>query len=313
MPRKQCERLKDISAGGFARSSGRHIHPNRCFKLAPREVADDAQKTSVSSSAAALRDPGPPWCWREYGDRGLMSWSSARPHSCFSLSAGGEAQASAAVPESKQGVSTTRCACTSKIGQALLEGQGEGSARTLTPPSRRLIPGDEFTESVSEAKLLGPGRRASTSATWLTRNFATLRRYLRRPSLEVLNCAPPPRLRKACWRVQTLREHGTPTTCEGAGRCAHRLLFQKAALEAASDNPERASTGASYENLGPAELKNALRSGDIWVKARGPVPPTSTTTCLPAERFAAQAMRRLCPWRSTRTATSTWERAAGSC
>ncbi len=61
-----------------------------------------------------------------------------------------------------------------------------------------------------------------------------------------------------------------------------------------------------YEICALSELKNALRSGDIWVRARGSS-ATSTTTCCRPRSSPHSSASRPCPWRSTRTATSTWK------
>ncbi len=59
-----------------------------------------------------------------------------------------------------------------------------------------------------------------------------------------------------------------------------------------------------YEICALSELKNALRSGDIWVRARGSS-ATSTTTCCRPRSSPHSSASRPCPRRSTRTATST--------
>ncbi len=57
-----------------------------------------------------------------------------------------------------------------------------------------------------------------------------------------------------------------------------------------------------YEICALSELKNALRSGDIWSRARGSS-ATSTTTCCRPRSSPHSSASRPCPWRSTRTAT----------
>ncbi len=62
-----------------------------------------------------------------------------------------------------------------------------------------------------------------------------------------------------------------------------------------------------YEICALSELKNALRSGDIWVKGSRQFRDFDDYL-LPAEKFAALKREQALPWRSTRTATSTEER-----
>ena len=78
--------------------------------------------------------------------------------------------------------------------------------------------------------------------------------------------------------------------------------FIKAALEAAGDHPEGLDR-KFYEICALSELKNALRSGDIWVRLAA-VPRLRR---LPAAGREVRRTRReqALPRRSTRTATST--------
>ncbi len=82
------------------------------------------------------------------------------------------------------------------------------------------------------------------------------------------------------------------------------------ALEAAGDHP--GLDRKFYEICALSELKNALRSGDIWVKRARGSSATSTTTCCRRESSPHSARANTCPGDQPGAATSTEERFAAA-
>ncbi len=124
-----------------------------------------------------------------------------------------------------------------------------------------MIPWDEFTESVSEAELLA--RPEGFDHLHLVgENFATLRRYT--PALlEVLELRAAPAAQGVLAAVQTLREMNADNLRKVPADAP--TAFIKPRWKPLVITPEGLDR-KFYEICALSELKNALRSGDIWVK-----------------------------------------------
>ncbi len=192
--------------------------------------------------------------------------------------------------------STTRCACTPDR-PALLEAKESGSDPYAAIEA--VIPRDEFTESVSEAELLA--RPEGFDHLHLVgENFATLRRYT--PALlEVLELRAAPAAQGVLAAVQTLREMNADNLRKVPADAP--TAFIKPRWKPLVITPEGLDR-KFYEICALSELKNALRSGDIWVKGSRQFRDFDDYL-LPAEKFAALKREQALPRRSTRTATST--------
>ncbi|WP_458573650.1 hypothetical protein [Citrobacter freundii] len=185
----------------------------------------------------------------------------------------------------------------SGIGQALLEAKESGSDPYAAIEA--VIPWDEFTESVSEAELLA--RPEGFDHLHLVgENFATLRRYT--PALlEVLELRAAPAAQGVLAAVQTLREMNADNLRKVPADAP--TAFIKPRWKPLVITPEGLDR-KFYEICALSELKNALRSGDIWVKGSRQFRDFDDYL-LPAEKFAALKREQALPRRSTRTATST--------
>ncbi len=191
--------------------------------------------------------------------------------------------------------STTRCACT-RDRRALLEAKESGSDPYAAIEA--VIPGTSSPRA-SARPSCWPGRKASTTCT-VGENFATLRRYT--PALlEVLELRAPPAAQGVLAAVQTLREMNADNLRKVPADAP--TAFIKPRWKPLVITPEGLDR-KFYEICALSELKNALRSGDIWVRARGSS-ATSTTTCCRPRSSPHSSASRPCPRRSTRTATST--------
>ena len=180
---------------------------------------------------------------------------------------------------------------------------GQGSRQRPYAAIEAVIPWDEFTESVSEAELLA--RPEGFDHLHLVgENFATLRRYT--PALlEVLELRAAPAAQGVLAAVQTLREMNADNLRKVPADAP--TAFIKPRWKPLVITPEGLDR-RFYEICALSELKNALRSGDIWVRARGSS-ATSTTTCCRPRSSPRSSGNRPCRWRSTRTATSIWKSA----
>ncbi len=197
-----------------------------------------------------------------------------------------EAQASAAVPEAGQG-DQRQGAPVLGIGQALLEAKESGSDPYAAIEA--VIPWDEFTESVSEAELLA--RPEGFDHLHLVgENFATLRRYT--PALlEVLELRAAPAAQGVLAAVQTLREMNADNLRKVPADAP--TAFIKPRWKPLVITPEGLDR-KFYEICALSELKNALRSGDIWVKGSRQFRDFDDYL-LPAEKFAALKREQALP------------------
>ena len=147
----------------------------------------------------------------------------------------------------------------SKIGQALLDAKASGVDPFIAIEA--VIPWNEFTQSVGEAELLA--RPAAFDHLLLvSENFNTLRRYT--PAfLEVLQLRAAPASQAVLDAVQTLREMNADNLRKVPSDAP--TAFIKPRWKPLVHTPEGIDR-RFYEICALSELKNALRSGDIWVK-----------------------------------------------
>lgn len=138
-----------------------------------------------------------------------------------------------------------------------------------------------------------PGRKASTTCT-VGENFATLRRYT--PALlEVLELRAAPAAQGVLAAVQTLREMNADNLRKVPADAP--TAFIKPRWKPLVITPEGLDR-KFYEICALSELKNALRSGDIWVKGSRQFRDFDDYL-LPAEKFAALKREQAPPPRST--------------
>ncbi len=147
----------------------------------------------------------------------------------------------------------------SKIGQALLDAKASGIDPFIAIEA--VILWNEFTQSVGEAELLA--RPAAFDHLLLvSENFNTLRRYT--PAfLEVLQLRAAPASQAVLDAVQTLREMNADNLRKVPSDAP--TAFIKPRWKPLVHTPEGIDR-RFYEICALSELKNALRSGDIWVK-----------------------------------------------
>ncbi len=215
------------------------------------------------------------------------SWSSCSAARSTSISSSSRSRARR---------STTRCACTrDRPGAAGSEGKRQ---RPLCRHRGGDSPGRVHRER-QRGRAAGPAGRLRPPAL-VGENFATLRRYT--PALlEVLELRAAPAAQGVLAAVQTLREMNADNLRKVPADAP--TAFIKPRWKPLVITPEGLDR-KFYEICALSELKNALRSGDIWVKGSRQFRDFDDYL-LPAEKFAALKREQALPRRSTRTATST--------
>ncbi len=147
----------------------------------------------------------------------------------------------------------------SKIGQALLDAKASGDDPFAAIEA--VIPWDEFAQSVTDAELLA---RPETfdHLHLVSENFNTLRRYT--PAfLEVLQLRAAPAAQRVLDAIQQLREMNADNLRKVPSDAPTAFVKPRwKPLVITSEGIDR----RFYEICALSELKNALRSGDIWVK-----------------------------------------------
>ncbi|UMX71213.1 Tn3 family transposase [Klebsiella pneumoniae] len=292
---EHIERLKTFQLVDLPEGLGRHIHQNRLLKLAreggqmtPKDLGKFEPQRRYATLAAVVLESTATVIDElvDLHDRILVKLFSGAKHKHQQQF-------------QKQGKAINdKVRLYSRIGQALLEAKESGSDPYAAIEA--VIPWDEFTESVSEAELLA--RPEGFDHLHLVgENFATLRRYT--PALlEVLELRAAPAAQGVLAAVQTLREMNADNLRKVPADAP--TAFIKPRWKPLVITPEGLDR-KFYEICALSELKNALRSGDIWVKGSRQFRDFGDYL-LPAEKFAAWR-EQACPWRSTRTATSTWK------
>ncbi len=151
-----------------------------------------------------------------------------------------------------------------------------------------MIPRDEFTEA-SARPSCWPGRKASTTCT-VGENFATLRRYT--PALlEVLELRAAPAAQGVLAAVQTLREMNTDNARKLPADAPTGFIkprWQKLVMTDAGIDRRY------YELCALSELKNSLRSGDIWVQGSRQFKDFEDYL-VPPEKFTSLKREQACP------------------
>ena len=171
----------------------------------------------------------------------------------------------------------------SRIGRALIDAKRSGSDPFAAIEA--IIPWDVFSESIAEAEKLAQPEDFDYLAL-VGDGFHQLRRYT--PLLlDALPMKAAPAARVAC-RHRGAEGHERAPGTQGAGRRAHRVRAQaREGLVRTPDGLDR----RYYELCVLSELKNALRSGDIWVQGSRQFKDFEDYL-LPAPRFAAQRDQR---------------------
>jgi TnpA family transposase len=273
---EHIERLKTFQLVDLPEGLGRHIHQNRLLKLAreggqmtPKDLGKFEPQRRYATLAAVVLESTATVIDElvDLHDRILVKLFSSAKHKHQQQF-------------QKQGKAINdKVRLYSKIGQALLEAKESGSDPYAAIEA--VIPWDEFTESVSEAELLA--RPEGFDHLHLVgENFATLRRYT--PALlEVLELRAAPAAQGVLAAVQTLREMNADNLRKVPADAP--TAFIKPRWKPLVITPEGLDR-RFYEICALSELKNALRSGDIWVKGSRQFRDFDDYL-LPAERFAA--------------------------
>jgi hypothetical protein len=273
---EHIERLKTFQLVDLPEALGRHIHQNRLLKLAreggqmtPKDLGKFEPQRRYATLAAVVLESTATVIDElvDLHDRILVKLFSGAKHKHQQQF-------------QKQGKAINdKVRLYSKIGQALLEAKESGSDPYAAIEA--VIPWDEFTESVSEAELLA--RPEGFDHLHLVgENFATLRRYT--PALlEVLELRAAPAAQGVLAAVQTLREMNADNLRKVPADAP--TAFIKPRWRPLVITPEGLDR-RFYEICALSELKNALRSGDIWVKGSRQFRDFDDYL-LPAERFAA--------------------------
>ncbi len=197
-----------------------------------------------------------------------------------------EAQASAAVPEAGQG--------DQRQGAPVLRDRpgAAGSEGKRQRPLCRHRGGDSLGRVHRErqrGRAAGPAGRLRPPAL-VGENFATLRRYT--PALlEVLELRAAPAAQGVLAAVQTLREMNADNLRKVPADAP--TAFIKPRWKPLVITPEGLDR-KFYEICALSELKNALRSGDIWVKGSRQFRDFDDYL-LPAEKFAALKREQALP------------------
>ena len=281
---EHIERLKTFQLVDLPEVLGRHIHQNRLLKLAreggqmtPKDLGKFEPQRRYATLAAVVLESTATVIDElvDLHDRILVKLFSGAKHKHQQQF-------------QKQGKAINdKVRLYSKIGQALLEAKEAGSDPYAAIEA--VIPWDEFTESVSEAELLA--RPEGFDHLHLVgENFATLRRYT--PALlEVLELRAAPAAQGVLAAVQTLREMNADNLRKVPADAP--TAFIKPRWKPLVITPEGLDR-RFYEICALSELKNALRSGDIWVKGSRQFRDFDDYL-LPAEKFAALKREQALP------------------
>ncbi|NPS41510.1 Tn3 family transposase [Pseudomonas aeruginosa] len=281
---EHIERLKTFQLVDLPEGLGRHIHQNRLLKLAreggqmtPKDLGKFEPQRRYATLAAVVLESTATVIDElvDLHDRILVKLFSGAKHKHQQQF-------------QKQGKAINdKVRLYSKIGQALLEAKESGSDPYAAIEA--VIPWDEFTESVSEAELLA--RPEGFDHLHLVgENFATLRRYT--PALlEVLELRAAPAAQGVLAAVQTLREMNADNLRKVPADAP--TAFIKPRWKPLVITPEGLDR-RFYEICALSELKNALRSGDIWVKGSRQFRDFDDYL-LPAEKFAALKREQALP------------------
>ena len=281
---EHIERLKTFQLVGLPEGLGRHIHQNRLLKLAreggqmtPKDLGKFEPQRRYATLAAVVLESTATVIDElvDLHDRILVKLFSGAKHKHQQQF-------------QKQGKAINdKVRLYSKIGQALLEAKEAGSDPYAAIEA--VIPWDEFTESVSEAELLA--RPEGFDHLHLVgENFASLRRYT--PALlDVLELRAAPAAQGVLAAVQTLRQMNADNLRKVPADAP--TAFIKPRWKPLVITPEGLDR-RFYEICALSELKNALRSGDIWVKGSRQFRDFDDYL-LPAEKFAALKREQALP------------------
>ena len=166
-----------------------------------------------------------------------------------------------------------------RIGQALLEAKQSG--RDPFAAIEAVIPWDAFTASVTEAQKLAQPEDFDFLRR-IGESYATLRRYAPQ-FLDVLKLRAAPAAKGILDAIEVLRGMNSDNTRKLPPDAPTQFVKPRwAKLVLTGDGIDR----HYYELCALAELKNALRSGDIWVQGSRQFKDFDEYL-VPAEKFAA--------------------------
>jgi len=281
---EHIERLKTFQLLDLPEGLGRHIHQNRLLKLAreggqmtPKDLGKFEPQRRYATLAAVVLESTATVIDElvDLHDRILVKLFSGAKHKHRQQF-------------QKQGKAINdKVRLYSRIGKALLEAKESGSDPYTAIEG--VIPWDEFTESVSEAELLARPE-GFDHLHLIGENFATLRRYTPAP-MEVLELRAAPAAQGVLAAVQTLREMNADNLRKVPADAPTTFIKPRwKPLVITQEGLDR----RFYEICALSELKNALRSGDIWVKGSRRLRDFDDYL-LPAENFAALKREQALP------------------
>jgi hypothetical protein len=193
----------------------------------------------------------------------------------------------------------------SRIGRALLEAKQSGSDPFAAIEA--IIPWDVFSESITEAEALARPEDFDFLSL-VGDGFTQLRRYT--PTLlEALSMKAAPAARELLAAVEMLKgmnDRQARKVPDDAPTSFVRKRWEN--LVRTDDGLDR----RFYELCILSELKNSLRSGDIWCRARASSRTSRTTCCRRRDsRRSVTSANWVWPWRPT--ASAFWRRGSRCC
>jgi hypothetical protein len=191
-----------------------------------------------------------------------------------------------------------------RVGQALLEAKKSGSDPFAAIES--VLSWDAFTASVGEAQQLAQPAQFDFLHR-IGENHATLRRYAPQ-FLAVLKLRAAPTAQGVLDAIEVLRGMNAANVRKVPASAPTGFVKPRwARLVLTAEGIER----RYYELCALSELKNALRSGDVWVQGSRQFKDFEDYL-VPAGKFAARSWPVSCRWPWPPTATGT-SRAACRC
>ena len=253
---EHIERLKIFQLVALPEGLDRHIHQNRLLKLAreggqmtPQDLSKFENERRYATLVAVVLE-----------STATVTDELVDLHDRILIKLFSSAKNKHQQQFQKQGKAINdKVRLYSKIGQALLEAKASGDDPFAAIEA--VIPWDEFAQSVTDAELLARPE-AFDHLHLVSENFNTLRRYT--PAfLEVLQLRAAPAAQRVLDAVQQLREMNADNLRKVPSDAP--TAFIKPRWKPLVITPEGIDR-RFYEICALSELKNALRSGDIWVK-----------------------------------------------
>ncbi len=253
---EHIERLKSFRSLALPEGIGRHIHQNRLLKLAreggqmtPQDLSKFESERRYATLVAVVLE-GTATVTDELVDLHdrillkLFRTAKNKHHQQFQ----------------KQGKAINdKVRLYTQVGHALLEAKRSGSDPYAAIEA--VIPWDDFTQSITEADRLAQPE-SFDHLHLVSDNFNTLRRYT--PAfLEILKLKAAPAAQDVLDAIEVIRRMNTDGTRKVPANAPTAFIKPRwRPLVLKKDGIDR----RFYEICALSELKNMLRSGDIWVQ-----------------------------------------------